>query len=108
MVLQMSLLSIDKASLFKTFDSLKIKNFRYTRSCLELLRTSMSSLSLFELYYNFSCFGKSLTVTFPYLLPISMDMFSILLGTTKLKIIWKKAKNLQNAFQSYYDLFQVN
>ena len=93
MVLQRSLLSIDKASLFKTFDSLKIRNFGYTRGCLKLLRKSMSSLSLFELYYNFSYFGKPLTVTFPYLLPISMYMFTILLGSTKLTL--EKSNNFK-------------
>ena len=33
----------------------------------------------------------------------------IFLGSTKLKIIWIKVSTFSNdAFQSYYDLFQVN
>ena len=66
-----SLLRTDKASLLETFGSLKIRNFRYTPSCLQLLRKSMSNFSLFFLYSNFSCFQKSLTVTFPYFRAIS-------------------------------------
>ena len=38
MVLRRSLLGIDKASLFETFGSLKIRNFGYTPSCLQLLK----------------------------------------------------------------------
>ena len=38
MALRRSLLRIDKASLLETFGSLKISNFGYTRSCLQLLR----------------------------------------------------------------------
>ena len=66
-----SLLRIDKASLLETFGSLKIRNFGYTPSCLQLLRKSMSNFSLFFLYSNFSCFQKSLTVTFPSFRAIS-------------------------------------
>ena len=60
MALRKNLLRIDKA--FETFGSLKIRNFGYTQSWLQLLRKSMSSLSLFFLYANFSYFRKSLTV----------------------------------------------
>ena len=86
MALRRSLLRIDKASLLETFGSLKIRNFGYTPSCLQLLRKSMSNFSLFFLYSNFSCFQKSLTVTFPYFRAISLQIFIIFLDSTKLKI----------------------
>ena len=66
MALRRSLLRIDKASLSETFRSLKIRNFRYTPSCLQLLRKSISSFSLFFLYCSFSYLWKSLIVTFLY------------------------------------------
>ena len=66
MALRRTLLRIDKASLLETFGTLKLKNFGYTPSCLQLLRRSMSNFSLFFLYSSFSCFWKSLTVIFPY------------------------------------------
>ena len=50
MALRRSLIRIDKASLLETFSSLKIRNFRYTPSCLQLLRKSISNFSLFFLY----------------------------------------------------------
>ena len=81
---------IDKASLLETFGSLKIKNFGYTPSCLQLLRKLMSSFSLFFLYSNFSYFRKSLTVTFPYFRTISLSIFIIFLDSTKPKIVWIK------------------
>ena len=77
MALRRSLLRIDKASLLETFGSLKIRNFGYTPSCLQLLRKSMSNFSLFFLYSSFSYFRKSLTVTFPYLRAISLEIFKI-------------------------------
>ena len=43
MALRRSLLGIDKASLLETFGSLKIRNFGYTPSCLQLLRKLMFS-----------------------------------------------------------------
>ena len=92
MALRRSLLRIDKASLFETFGSLKIRNFGYTPSCLQLLRKSMSSLSLFCLYFNFSYFRRSLTVTFPCFRAISLYIFIIFLGSTKPKIDCKKSK----------------
>ena len=58
MALRSSLLRTDKASLLETFNSLKIRNFECTPSCLQLLRKSMSNFSLFFLYSNFSCFQK--------------------------------------------------
>ena len=64
MVLWRSLLRIDKASLLETFGSLK-------------MRKSMSNFSLFFLYSSFSYFRKSLTVTFPYLRAISLEIFKI-------------------------------
>ena len=65
-------LRIDKASLLETFGSLKIRNFGYTLSCLQLMRKLMSNLSLFFFYSSFSNFPKSLTVAFPYFHPISL------------------------------------
>ena len=90
MVLWRSLLGLDKASLFETFRSLKIRNFGYTPSCLQLLRKSMYNFSLFCLYFNFSYFRKFLTVTFPCFHAISLYIFIIFLDSTKLKIVWKK------------------
>ena len=43
------LLRIDTTPLLETFGSLKIRNFRYTRSCLHFLRKSMSNFSLYFL-----------------------------------------------------------
>ena len=59
MVLQRSFLRTDEASLFQTFDSLKIKNFGYKPSCLKLLRKSVSNFSSFFLYFSFSYLWKS-------------------------------------------------
>ena len=67
MALRRSLLRIDKASLLETFGSLKIRNFGYTPSCLQLLRMLMTNFYLFFLDSSFLYFRKSLTVTFPYL-----------------------------------------
>ena len=91
MALRRSVLQIDKASLLETLGSLKIMNFGYTPSCLQLLRKSMSNFRLFFLYSNFSCFQKSLTVTFPYFRAISLQIFTIFVDSTKLKILWIKA-----------------
>ena len=52
MALRRSLLRIDKAFLFETFGSLNIRNIGYTPICFQLLRKSMSSLSLSCLYFN--------------------------------------------------------
>ena len=90
MALGKSLLRIDKASLLETFSSLKIRNFGYTPSCLQLLRKSMSSFNLFFFYSHFLYFRKSLTVTFPYFRGISLQIFIIFLDTTKLKNVWIK------------------
>ena len=65
MALRRSLLQVHKAPLLETFGSLKIRNFGYAPSCLQLLRKSMSNFSLFFLYSSFSYFRKSLPVTFP-------------------------------------------
>ena len=70
--LRRSLLRIDKVSLFEIFGNLKIRNFGYTPSCLQLLRNLMSSLNLFCVYFNFSNFQKSLTVIFPCFRDISL------------------------------------
>ena len=90
MALRRSLLRIDKASLLETFGSLKIRNFGYTSSCLQLLRNSMSNFSLLFLYSNFSYLGKSLTVTFPNFRAISLQIFITFLDSAKLKIFWIK------------------
>ena len=58
MALRRSLLRIDKASLLETFSSLKIRNFGYTPSCLQLLRKLMSNFNLFFVYSSFSYFAK--------------------------------------------------
>ena len=87
MALRRNFLKIDKASFLETFSSLKIRNFVYTPSCLELLRKSMSNFSLFFLYSSFSCFRKSLTVTSPYFHAILLQIFIIFLHGTKLKIV---------------------
>ena len=65
MVLRRNLLQIDEASLFETASSFNIRKFRYTPSCLKLLRKSMSNFSLFFLFSSFSYFQNSLAVTFP-------------------------------------------
>ena len=49
MALQRSILRIDE-SLFEIFGSLKIRNFRYPPSCLQLLRKSISNFILSFLY----------------------------------------------------------
>ena len=67
-----TLLWTDKASLLETIDSLKIRNFGYTQSCLRLLRKSMFNFRLFFLYSSFSYFWKFLTVTFLYFRAISL------------------------------------
>ena len=82
MALRRSLLRIDKASLLETFGSLKIRNFGYTPSRLQLLRKSMSNFNLFFLYSSFSYFRKSLTV--------SLQIFIIFLDSAKLKIVLTK------------------
>ena len=87
MALRRSLLQIDKASLLEAFGSLKIRNFGYTPSFLQLLRKSMSDFSLFFLYSSFSSFRKSLTATFLYLRAKSLQIFIIFLDNTKLKIV---------------------
>ena len=89
MALRRSLLRLDEASLFETFGSLKIRNFGYTSSCLQLLRKSMSSFSLFSFYFNFPYFQKSLTVTFPCFCAISLYIIIIFLDSTKLRIVCK-------------------
>ena len=71
MALRRSLLRIDTASLLELFGRLKIRNFGYTPSCLQLLRKSMSSFNLFFLYCSFSHFRKSSIVIFPYFRAIS-------------------------------------
>ena len=87
-------LRIDKASLLETFGSLKITNFRYTPSCLQLLRKSVSSSSLLLLYSNFSCFPKFLTVTFPYFSAILLSIFITFLDSTKFKIVQIKTTTI--------------
>ena len=89
MALKRSLLRIDKASLLETFRSLKIKDFGYTPSCLQLLRKSMFNFSLFFLYSNSSFFRKSLTVAFPYFRAISLQIFIIFLDTENIDYIGK-------------------
>ena len=89
MVLRRGLLRIDEASLFETFGSLKIRNFGYTLSCLQLLGKSMSNFTLFILYFSFSFLQKSLTATFPYFRAKSLPIFTIFYDNTKLKIVCK-------------------
>ena len=96
-----SLLRIDKASLFETFGNLKIRNFGYTLSCLQLFRKSMSSLSLFCLYFNFSYLRKSLTVTFPCFCYIIVNVY---LDSTKRKTVWKKITTI-NLIKNAYPPF---
>ena len=103
MALRRSLLRIDKASLLETFGSLKIKNFGYTPSCLQLLRELMSNFSLLFLYSSFSYFQKSLTVPFPYFRAISLYMFIIFLYSTKLKIIWIKIARIEEHIKNCWD-----
>ena len=90
MALPRTLLGNDKASLLETFGSLKIRNFGYTPSCLQLLRKLISNFSLFFMYSSFSYFRKSLTVTFPYFCAISLQIFITFLDSTKRKIVWIK------------------
>ena len=98
-------LQTDKASLLETFSSLKIRNFRYTPSCLQFLRKSMSNFSLFFLYSRFSYFQKSLTVTFPYFHAILLLKFIIFLDSTKLKIVWIKITTLFKYFFNHTMIF---
>ena len=86
MELRRSLLRIDKASLLETFGSLKIRNFGYTPSCLQLFRKWTPNFSLFFLYSNFSYFRKTLTVVFSYFCAISLEIFITFLDSTKLKM----------------------
>ena len=88
MALQRSLFWIDKAYLLETFGSLKIRNFGYTPSSLQLLRKLMSNFNLFSLYSSFSYFRKSLTITVPYFRAILWQIFIIFLDSTKPKIVW--------------------
>ena len=98
-----SLLRIDEASLLETFRSLKIRNFGYTPSCLQSLRKQMPDFSLF------SYLQKSLTVSFSYSLLNRYRHLYILLAVQNLKIFGKKQLYfLNNEFQSYYNLFQIN
>ena len=90
MALRKSFLRNDEASVFETFGSLNIRNFGYTLSCLQLLRQSMSNFSLFFLYSSFLYLPKSLTVTFAYFCAKPLQLFIILLDSTKLKIVCKK------------------
>ena len=90
MSLWRSLSRVDKASLLATFGNLKIRNFGYTPSCLQFLRKSMSNFSLYFLYSSFLYFRKSLTLTFPYLCAISLQIFIIFLDNAKVKFAWIK------------------
>ena len=83
MALGRSRLRIDEVSLSETFGSLKIRNFRYTPYCLQLLRKSMHNFSLFFLYSSFSYLRKSLTITFPCFRAESLLIFIIFLESTK-------------------------
>ena len=56
----------------------------------KMLRKSMSSLSLFCLYFSFSYFWKSLIITFPYFCVLSLYIFIIFLDSTKLKLFGEK------------------
>ena len=87
--LQIGLWCIDKESLFETFSTLKIRNFGYTPTCLQFLRKSMPSLSLFCSYFNFPYFRKSSTVTSLYFRAISFYILIIFLEVTKLQF-WRK------------------
>ena len=85
------------------------KEFRIETSCLQLLRKSLFSYTLFFLYFSFSFFRKSLTVKFPCFRPILLYIFIIFFESTKLKIAWKRITTFfKEAFQPYYDRFQVN
>ena len=86
MALRRSLLRIDKTSLLETFGSLKIRNFGYTQSCLQLLRKLMSNFSFFFLYSSFSCLQRSLTVTFPYFHATSFRYLQFFLTAQNLKL----------------------
>ena len=96
--LRRNLSRIDKVSLLQTFSSLKVINFGYTPSCLQLLRKSMSNFSLFYLYSSFSYFRKSLTVTFPCFCAISLQIFMIFLDSTKRKIEKRKRLTKKDPF----------
>ena len=97
MALRRSLLRIDKAPLLETFRSLKIRNFGYTPSCLQLLRKLKSNFSLFFLYSSFSYFRKSLIVTFPYFLcNIVVDIYNF---------SWQS--KTYNCLDKNYNIFQT-
>ena len=84
------LLRIDKASLLETFSGLRIRNFVYTPSCLQLLKKPKSNFILSCFYSSFSCFWKSLAAIFRYFCAISLQLFIIFLDSTKRKIVWIK------------------
>ena len=103
MALGRSVLRIDEALLFETFCSLKIRNFGYTPSWLQLVEKLMSSFSSFCLYISFSNFRKSLTVTFPCFHAMLLYMFAVFLKSPKLKnsyIFWTTRFN-HMTIQSY-------
>ena len=77
MALWRSLLRIDKVSLLETFGSTKTRNFRYTPSCMQLLRKLISNFSLFFFYPSFSYFRKSLTVCIRNSLSLNWGTFLI-------------------------------
>ena len=90
MSLRKSLLRIDEAYLLETFGSLKIRNFEYTLSCLQLLRKSMSNFSLFFLYSSFFIFSKIFNCNISiFLCNIVVDVY-IFFDSTRLKIVWIK------------------
>ena len=90
MALRRSPLRIDEVSLFETFGSLKIWNFGYTPSFLQLLRKSMSNISLFFLYFSFFYLRKYLNVTFWYFRAKSLQIFIIFFDSTTFEIVCKK------------------
>ena len=83
MVLRRSVLRIDQAYLFEIFCSLIMRNFKYTQSCLQLLRKQMCSLNFLGLYFTSSYFRKSLSPTFPCFHAISLYILIIFLPRTK-------------------------
>ena len=88
MALQRSILRIDE-SLFEIFSSLKIRNFRYTPSCLQLLRKSISNFSLFFLY-------SQICVSLQYILKelsTSKNFIFKQLSTTKFYVLKKSIKS---------------
>ena len=68
----------------------KDKKFHRHKLFDKILRKSISSLSLFCLYFSFSYFWKSLTITFPYFCVLSLYIFIIFLDSTKLKLFGEK------------------